>query len=394
MVKAALVLAAAGVASAKSLKAVLQVGSEEEGVFYVPKGGMQCKKFVTQIFNNVLSINIDKDGKFGDKGIPAKDLDRAHFSQGLTANKKDWCQPVMNDGFPLLEVNEKAEEKDYACKPDDEAKIEKVKVWASKINSGKADDDWKQLELSFTFQKEVSDDEKEKNKANAYDHFFGKNSYSQWWQNQPEVFDTKGDQYKLIIGGYALHTDAPGICKGIKGEDSDGSSGCVSGDSEVLRADGSFARVEELSTGDLVQTRSGFEPVLGMIHQNAAPSQFTELTTAAGALKLTSTHMVFLRDGSSVEAREVAVGTELATAGGFAAVTKVAQVAADGFYAPLTASGTLVVDGLATSCYSAPAAVPLSHSVAHLAMTPFRAVGIVGASASAAVAPLPVMTSA
>jgi hypothetical protein len=49
-------------------------------------------------------------------------------------------------------------------------------------------------------------------------------------------------------------------------------------------------------------------------------------------------------------------------------VQKVEKLRAEGIYAPLTMAGTIVVDGVAASCYAS----TRSHTAAHAAMKPMR----------------------
>jgi Hint module len=80
---------------------------------------------------------------------------------------------------------------------------------------------------------------------------------------------------------------------------------------------------------------------------------YMEITfTDKTSLKLTPEHL-FLAQGEFIPAIDIQVGSLLHNGkGGTIAVTKVKSgVAGRGLYAPLTQSGTLVVDGVQTSCY-------------------------------------------
>ena len=129
--------------------------------------------------------------------------------------------------------------------------------------------------------------------------------------------------------------------------------------------------MKDVSVNDLVQTSCGFEPVIGFLHQSASlQGSFLRVSHTAGSLTLTAEHLVFLADGSSKTAAEVRVGDVLSGAVNME-VQAISAVQEKGFYAPLTASGTIVVDDVMASNYAAPTAA-VSHSLAHLAVSPFR----------------------
>lgn len=144
---------------------------------------------------------------------------------------------------------------------------------------------------------------------------------------------------------------------------------------QVMREDGSLA----------------FSPVLLFLHRDPRVSRsFLRLTTASGtALTLTSSHLIFLLEGNlaptatpTVEdalqhggvvlAGRVESGDFLlvASEGGvkLEKVVGVSHQADAGVFAPLTAEGTVVVDGVVASCY----AVIDSQAIAHWAFLPVR----------------------
>lgn len=110
--------------------------------------------------------------------------------------------------------------------------------------------------------------------------------------------------------------------------------------------------------------------------------RFVTLTTASGArLSLTPTHLIHVSEAGGCQeadcfrpayAGSVEVGQRVLVADGdnfrVEEVTAVGTDSYRGVYAPLTATGTLVVDNLAASCY----AVIDSQSVAHAAFAPLR----------------------
>lgn len=170
--------------------------------------------------------------------------------------------------------------------------------------------------------------------------------------------------------------------------------------------------------GDQVQVmdadgRLSFSPILMFLHQDAAVSRaFLQITTSSGtSLTLTPSHLLLvlqrqqneawpeeedatalpapppppsapptlseaLERGAAVLAGRVEVGDFLLVRTGagedeavrLEEVVDVQQVVGSGVFAPLTAEGTVVVDGVVASCY----AVVDSQAIAHWAFLPVR----------------------
>ncbi|KAK8750384.1 hypothetical protein OTU49_014801 [Cherax quadricarinatus] len=144
---------------------------------------------------------------------------------------------------------------------------------------------------------------------------------------------------------------------------------------QVMRADGSLV----------------FSPVLMFLHRDLGVSRsFLQLTTSSGAaLTLTPSHLIFLLQRRLVPSLTPTVADALelggvvlagrVEAGDFLLVTgqkgvRLEKVVAirhelgEGVFAPLTAEGTVVVDGFVASCY----AVIDSQAIAHWAFLPVR----------------------
>lgn len=203
----------------------------------------------------------------------------------------------------------------------------------------------------------------------------------------------------------------------VKSESSAASrmGGCFPASGQVLTPSGPRP-VSAIREGDEVQVmgadgRLSFSPVLMFLHQDAAVSRaFLQITTSSGtSLTLTPSHLLLvlqrhqeedgleeedgtalpppppmpsapptlseaLEHGGAVLAGRVEVGDYLLVRTGegdavrLEEVVDVRQVAGSGVFAPLTAEGTVVVDGVVASCY----AVVDSQAIAHWAFLPVR----------------------
>lgn len=162
--------------------------------------------------------------------------------------------------------------------------------------------------------------------------------------------------------------------------------GCFS-EASTVRVRGISAPItmSKLQVNDFVEVAqddgtTSYERVYTFLDRDPqAKSTFVHVTTAQGVLKVTSSHVVFVsKDASaalsqmaSVFAKDVVTGEFMYvrdTSGKMvpAQVRSVHQVEAAGVYAPLTPSGTLVVDNVHVSAYA-----QFKHpGVAHAAMKP------------------------
>ena len=125
------------------------------------------------------------------------------------------------------------------------------------------------------------------------------------------------------------------------------------------------------SKGDVV-----FPPFLGWLHRDEnVTTTFIDITTKTGkSLSLTPHHLLMVTENvdkapAMTFAHHVREGHYLWSAeSGPTKVKSVASKSHVGIFAPLTSTGTFLVDDLLVSCY----AHLSSHAVAHLAFLPFR----------------------
>jgi len=143
--------------------------------------------------------------------------------------------------------------------------------------------------------------------------------------------------------------------------------------------------MRDVTVGDAVRVvgptgQVEWSQVIGWLHREPSNvGEYLRLTTSRRQVNISAEHLVAtVKDGKIdfVKAQEVGVGTpilECDTSTGTSsiwgnAVQKVEKYRAEGIYAPLTMAGTIVVDGVAASCY----ANTRSHTAAHAAMKPMR----------------------
>lgn len=168
--------------------------------------------------------------------------------------------------------------------------------------------------------------------------------------------------------------------------------GCFPGDSRVTLEGGATKPMRDLRPGDRVlaswspdgSTAPVYSPVLSFLDRRlSAAKTFYEIGTRAGLnISLTAAHLIFVTDCAglsrpgpaglrTVFASEVRPGQCVLTARGHGTpspVTFVQQRSGGGLYAPLTRSGSIVVDGVLASCYAALD----SHGLAHWVLAPLR----------------------
>jgi hypothetical protein len=145
----------------------------------------------------------------------------------------------------------------------------------------------------------------------------------------------------------------------------------------------------DLRTGEqiLVQRaregRLDFEPVLGFLHAYKGDVGHVAVIHEEGIVTASPGHLVLTSDGAYKTATSLRPGDMLQTVSGASRVSSIRRAPSVGAYAPLTASGTLVVDGVVASTYASPANLHLKHSVAHAFHFPVRAyhaiMGMLGA---------------
>ncbi|XP_013877226.1 indian hedgehog B protein [Austrofundulus limnaeus] len=169
------------------------------------------------------------------------------------------------------------------------------------------------------------------------------------------------------------------------------SGGCFHGNASALLESGARKSIGDLQPGERVLASLDgdlvFSEVLTFLDQDpTAHGLFFTLRTQAGSqISLTAAHLVFVSEGNCSEGAEPVPGTLRTTyasaaqlgqcmlvsggkTGRLSRISRVSVAVKTGLFAPLTQQGTIVVDGVAASCY----AMVDQHQLAHWAFTPLR----------------------
>lgn len=158
-------------------------------------------------------------------------------------------------------------------------------------------------------------------------------------------------------------------------QDSDDS--CFPGDSYVLTEKNEMVFIADVVPGtrifSFVNSNGKMESseVYTILHfEPNRIAQYLILKTQSGdTLKISPNHLIFLENLEVKFASEVKIGDVLITANGNKSmVVDINYLMRRGVFAPVTHSGTIIVDGILVSCY---ASFP-NHHLAHVATAPLR----------------------
>jgi len=156
---------------------------------------------------------------------------------------------------------------------------------------------------------------------------------------------------------------------------------CFASNSEVQLHTGSIKRMSELKLGDQVASGEGrFSPIIAFLHRDLdTQAEYVALTYVVGeqqqTIELTADHRIFVWSNSvrkDVAASDVRVSSVLVVQGQkdqllSGHVIAVSKRNLRGAFAPLTYDGTVVVNGVLSSCYAY-----VRHSISHTAFLPLR----------------------
>jgi len=128
--------------------------------------------------------------------------------------------------------------------------------------------------------------------------------------------------------------------------------------------------IGSVEVGERLMTIGGYSEVLFFaVRQLGVVSRCVTITTNNVTLALTGSHAVFTADGAPIQAKHLAVGDTVLTAGD---IVRLEMSDCIGLVAPITSSGSLVVDLVATSDYGS-LGTKLGQRAAHVVLLPLRA---------------------
>eukprot|EP00956_Cyclotella_meneghiniana_P000965 scaffold1137_cov55-Cyclotella_meneghiniana.AAC.7 len=143
------------------------------------------------------------------------------------------------------------------------------------------------------------------------------------------------------------------------GSDEDSGLGCFSLESTVFVKDKGAISIKDLRIGDMVLSndQGDYTKYYSRGHYlEQAQAEFLRIYTESQVkpLELTYDHMIFDEaDALPVPAHSIKVGDVVKTIDGPSKVIDVRKISRKGFFNPLTVSGTILVDGIVSSTYTA-----------------------------------------
>ncbi|CAF2746124.1 unnamed protein product [Rotaria sp. Silwood2] len=170
--------------------------------------------------------------------------------------------------------------------------------------------------------------------------------------------------------------------KGANASSTEVSIGCFSNDSSVMLTNGEQKQIGYLQTGDEILTVDHLkivptEMVIMLDKQRSKHAQFyTFVTDSNHKISLTGLHLIPIISSNNkmnyIAARDVHLGDQLyVLVNGHMKPTTIKNITIEikkGYFAPLTLTGTLLVNDVLASCYAS----VKNHQWAQMFMTPFR----------------------
>lgn len=180
-------------------------------------------------------------------------------------------------------------------------------------------------------------------------------------------------------------------------DDTDKGAQCFPADAIVYARDGERVRMEDLKIGTHVSVETNNTGMrqhydLGVVyffgHKSVSPmtqtdiKQYTFISMEIQAissgqvykLRMSSDHLLATFSRGKLAARQIRIGDAVYTIDGKALVTNTSHVRAAGLYAPVTTSGTVVVDGVFVSCFT----TAVDEIIGHALLLPVRWLLLVG----------------
>jgi len=155
-------------------------------------------------------------------------------------------------------------------------------------------------------------------------------------------------------------------------------AGCFPGDALVQTAAREWVRMSDLRVGtEIISRNAAGEEEVSTVYTfldriPEAKARFIHISHDKGSLSISPMHLLYRYAANerleAVYAKTVRVGDFINVDGAKSEVDGVSTRDAEGWYAPVTMNGNLVVDGVMTSAYS----VISDHTFAHWSMAPLR----------------------
>ena len=129
-------------------------------------------------------------------------------------------------------------------------------------------------------------------------------------------------------------------------------AGCHPPHAMLELAKGQHRRIDQLVVGDHIRTPSGFEPVVGFLHQDPTLSMtYYVFRTAQSTLHVSASHWIFV-DGVETDPAAARVGQHLTSSDGASLpILAISTREEVGAYHLVTPSGSYFVDGVLASTY-------------------------------------------
>ncbi|CAF1171501.1 unnamed protein product [Rotaria sordida] len=191
--------------------------------------------------------------------------------------------------------------------------------------------------------------------------------------------------FKIVILYLAAIHHSYGDESGRHGADADSTDvgiGCFSGDSSVMLANGEQKQIDYLQTGDEILAVDHLkiiptEMIFMLDKQRSKQAKFyTFITDSGHKISLTGFHLIPIISSNNkmnyIAARQVQLGDQLyVLMNGHMKSSSVRNITIEikqGYFAPLTLTGTILINDVLASCYAS----AKSHQWAQTFMAPFR----------------------
>ena len=129
------------------------------------------------------------------------------------------------------------------------------------------------------------------------------------------------------------------------------SSSCHPAGSHLTLEDGQPIAIERAAVGTLVKTDTGFQPILGFLHEEEEiVASYLRFTTPSASMAISPLHHAFV-NGTETDPSHIKLGDLLHTPHGLEPVMRIEKLEARGAYHVIVKGGSYFVDGILASDY-------------------------------------------